>query len=257
MSNCRQCGHPTCLAFGAAVVSSGLDLRLCPFIDLSGLDLGQIVDTADPAVNRQAKELAFIAALKEKIKPFDLAALAPQLGASVRPEAPDTLFFRYLGQDIRLSKTTLLIDNGEPIDPRDQILLYNYIYGRGQHPPANDWVGMESLPNSISKTKTLATYCENRLARLFAALPVARVVTALQALGGTAADRPGASLAAIVPALPMVPQFVLFWAEAPEDGFAAQVKVLFDRHVLAYLDLESLVFSAERLADRLDFHLRD
>jgi hypothetical protein len=29
------------------------------------------------------------------------------------------------------------------------------------------------------------------------------------------------------------------------------VKVLFDRRVLDFLDLESLVFSAERLADRL------
>ena len=49
----------------------------------------------------------------------------------------------------------------------------------------------------------------------------------------------------------MVPHYLLFWDEEPADGFAARTKLLFDRHVLDFLDLESLVFSAERLADRL------
>jgi hypothetical protein len=49
----------------------------------------------------------------------------------------------------------------------------------------------------------------------------------------------------------MVPQYLLFWEEEPEDGFEPKVKVLFDHHVLDFLDLESLVFSAERFAERL------
>ncbi|MCI5159325.1 MAG: DUF3786 domain-containing protein, partial [Candidatus Electrothrix sp. AUS1_2] len=36
-----------------------------------------------------------------------------------------------------------------------------------------------------------------------------------------------------------------------EDGFDARVKILFDQHVMDFLDLESLVFAAERMADRL------
>jgi len=55
----------------------------------------------------------------------------------------------------------------------------------------------------------------------------------------------------LVPVLPMVPQYLLFWEEEPEDGFAPKAKVLFDRHVLDFLDLESLVFSAERYAEKL------
>ena len=50
----------------------------------------------------------------------------------------------------------------------------------------------------------------------------------------------------------MVPQFLLFWDHEPEDGFPARVKLLFDQHVMDYLDLESLFFSAERLADRFE-----
>jgi len=231
------------------VVKTGISLDHCPFIDLAGLDPEQI--TPATPKNQEAADLEFIASLKEKIRPFDLADLAPQLGATSNTEHPDTLFFRYLGQNVTLSKTLLLIDGHEPEDPRDQILLYNYVFSQGNRPPTNDWIGMESLPNSISKIKTLNTYCEIRLAELFAALSVEQVWSAFQSLGGTAAANHNATLGAVIPVLPMIPQSVLFWEAAPEDNFTAQVKVLFDRHVLSYLDLESLIFSAERLADRL------
>ena len=48
-----------------------------------------------------------------------------------------------------------------------------------------------------------------------------------------------------------MPQFLLFWDEEPEDGFAAKAKVLFDQHVLDFLDIESLIFTAERMAERI------
>ena len=37
-TNCGECGHPTCLAFAAAVSRAGLDINLCPYIDLQGLE---------------------------------------------------------------------------------------------------------------------------------------------------------------------------------------------------------------------------
>ena len=55
----------------------------------------------------------------------------------------------------------------------------------------------------------------------------------------------------VVPVLPMVPQYLLFWEEDAEVGIEAKAKVLFDHSVLDFLDLESLVFSAERFAERL------
>jgi len=253
LTNCGQCGHPTCLAFGAAVVKTGINLGLCPFIDLAGLDLLPVATTTPQ--KQPATDLEFITSLKEKISPFILSDLAPQLGATVKAEFPGTLLFGYLGQKVSLSKSLLLIDGQEPEDPRDQILLYNYVFSQGNRPPANDWIGMESLPNSISKIKTLDTYCETRLANLFANLPAEQVWSAINTLGGKAAANHSASIGAIVPVLPMIPQCVLFWEASPEDNFTARVKVLFDRHVLAYLDLESLVFSSERLADRMDLLL--
>lgn len=248
LTNCGQCGHPTCLAFGAAVIKTGIALERCPFINLSGLDRDL---TTPPLQDQEARDLAFISSLKEKIALFDLEQLAPQLGATATAGEPQIISFRYLGQEVTLSKNTLLIDDQVPEDPRDQILLYNYVHSRGNQPPTNDWIGMESLPNSISKIKTLATYGEERLAQLFTDQPVTRIWPAIRAVDGVATENQGASLAVIIPVLPMIPQCLLFWEESAEDHFSARVKILFDRHCLSYLDLESLVFSAERLADRL------
>lgn len=58
----------------------------------------------------------------------------------------------------------LTLAGGPPDDPRDQILLYNYVAFGGGVAPSETWIGMESLPNSISKISTLSTYCEQKLA---------------------------------------------------------------------------------------------
>ena len=48
-----------------------------------------------------------------------------------------------------------------------------------------------------------------------------------------------------------MPLSLLFWDEEQEEGFPAKVKVLFDENVMSFLDLESLVFATERMAERL------
>ena len=75
-------------------------------------------------------------------------------------------------------------------------------------------------------------------------------MTACHQLGGVAQPTPSATLGCIITVLPRIPQYVVYWEEEPEDGFPAKVKVLFDRQVMNFLDLESLIFSAERMADR-------
>ncbi len=144
------------------------------------------------------------------------------------------------------------MDGQVPDDPRDQILLYNYIHSRGGRQPANNWIGMESLPNSISKIKTLKIYCEERLAQLFTNLTTTAISELCHRIGGRKpSDADPSSLTMDIPVLPMLPQRIIYWQAEPEDGFAAQVKILYDHNVMDFLDLESLVFSSERLADRL------
>jgi hypothetical protein len=248
-SNCGRCGYPTCLAFAAAVAKTGKDPHCCADMELSGLDLGKgpTGGARDPA---REHDLALIVHLQSKLALLDFSAIAAPLGARWDRSHPDSLYLSYLGREIEVSRKGVLIDGVTPADLRDQILLYNYVHSGGGRTPARNWIGLESLPNSISKTRTLSVYGEEPLARLFT-VRRAEIDSLLRKVGGVSALESSASAAYVVPVLPMVPQFVLFWDEEPEEGFSARVKILFDRFVLDFLDLESLVFSAERLAERL------
>ena len=240
-NNCGACGFPTCMAFAVAVAKTGADPGRCPDLDLTGLSVSAPqAKTIDDLA--RLRDLTLIHHLRTKISPLDFAALAGPLGARWSENDPDTLSFPYLGRAVRFSKNTILLAGAEPEDPRDQILLCNYVASGGGRRPANDWLGLESLPNSISKVKTLDTYCEKRLAELFSGQKADRILGLCRKLGGIADPDAAASLGVVIPVLPMVPQYLLFWKEEPEDGFASQAKLLFDRHVLDFLDLESLVF---------------
>jgi hypothetical protein len=86
---------------------------------------------------------------------------------------------------------------------------------------------------------------------LFSENSTLKITDVCRRVGGTVDRHSSASQGMIIPVLPMVPQHLLFWAAEPEEGFSAGVKMLFDQNVLDFIDLESLVFSAERLADRM------
>jgi len=250
-SNCRQCGYQTCLAFAAAVSKSGENPQRCPFIETTDLQIAAAKPMPLDKIPQQ-RELELIEHLKGKISDLNLAGLAGPLGAkSVESAGEPSLSFRYLGQEVLLSKTGVLLDASAPGDHRDQILLYNYVHSRGSDPPTLDWIGLESLPNSLSKVKTLSTYCEERLAKLISSASPEQLAEILTNLDGKKTSGVSATLSAVIPVLPFVPQLLLFWAAEPEDGFPAKAKILFDRGVLHFLDIESLVFSAERLADRI------
>ncbi len=244
-TNCGKCGYPACLAFAANVAKSGEDPHKCPYIDLtdfkfspdSGTDLKQLGNEHD---------LKLIRYLKDKIRPLDFSSLTIPLQATC---ANDCLHFSYLGQQVMVSKSTLLINDKEPEDPRDQILIYNYIHFGGGKTPATDWIGLESVPNAISKIRTLATYCEEKLATFFTAKTKDDISKFCKIVDGTVTTEGSADIVALVPVLPQIPQQILFWDEDQDDGFAAKVKVLYPANVMDYLDIESLVFSSERLAE--------
>jgi len=248
-TNCGACGHPTCLAFGAAVAKTGEDPTRCPHLDLTGLELGAREAGSMEDLARE-RDLALVAHLKSKVAALDFGALAEPLGAGWNVAEPDVLTFAYLGRAVRLAKSGILMAGAEPEDPRDQILLYNYVSMAGGRAPDNTWVGLESLPNTISKVRTLATYSEAPLARLFADLDSETIRRLGHEIGAIAGPGTSGEVELIVPVLPMLPQYVIFWPAEPADGFAAKVKVLFDHHVLDFLDVESLIFTAERMAER-------
>jgi hypothetical protein len=254
-SNCGECGYPACLAFAVAVTKGGVSPELCPYIQ--GELPADLVPAKDDAgldtVGRgqEERDMVLVAHLKSKVKDLDFKALALRLGAGWSAEQPDVLEFSYLGRPAVLGRDHVALAGEELVDPRDQILLYNYVAFGGGRVPDNTWVGMESLPNSISKIRTLATYCELRLAKRFSGRADKLSALAGKTGGVSGPDDQSADVGMIIPVMPHVPLYLLFWDEEPEDGFEARVKVLFDHNVMDFLDLESLVFASERMADRL------
>lgn len=254
-TNCGDCGQPTCLAFAVAVTKGGADPSLCPHLAPTGLDGAQLQapgeGLAQVARGQEERDMALVAHLKTKIHGLDYPAIAPRLGAEFIPGPPAALHFRYLGRRVVLSSEEARLEGGQLIDPRDQILLYNYVASGGGQEPRGIWVGMESLPNSIAKVRTLAAYCEQPLASRFRgrSAALARICGMIGAMPGP--EDQSADLGLILPVLPFLPLYLLFWDEEPEEGFASRVKVLFDQRVLDFLDIESLVFATERMAERV------
>ncbi len=249
-TNCGQCGYPACLAFAANVARSGENPAKCPYLDTTALSYDRSEKVGLEELGKK-HDLELINNLKEKISRLDLSSLAEKLGASIPPAQADSLNFRYLGHDVLLNHDHILIDNREPDDPRDQILLYNYVHSGGGAPLENIWTGLESLPNSISKVRTLAVYCEEKLARHFSDLNHLTITNQAALVDGEACLAESADISLHIKVLPKIHQKILFWEEDKEEGFGARVKILYDAGVLNYLDLESLVFSSERMAEKL------
>lgn len=244
-TNCGECGFPACLAFAANVAKSGADPTLCPYIDLEGFEIATDSGTELKQLGRE-HDLALIAHLKDKIHDLDFAELAAPIQANC---LDNTLQFPFLGQQVVVSKTSLLINGIAPEDPRDQILIYNYIHFGGGKQVDSDFIGLESVPNSISKIRTLATYCEQKLADLFSSMDASHIEQLCQAVEGTIETGGSADVICHIPVLPCIPQQILFWDEDLDDGFEAKVKVLYPANVMDYLDIESLIFTSERMAE--------
>jgi hypothetical protein len=257
-TNCGECGYAACLAFAAAVTKGGENPGKCPYVDAQGLgDEFVAAERGTGGLSGVAglldeKDLALVTHLKAKIRAIDFAIVASRLGFVWSGTGTNRLSFRYLGRDVSLSMEGILFDGQEVEDPRDQILLYNYVYYGGGEPSSGEWVGMESLPNSISKVRTLRVYCEERIASHFCGRKelLRKCADKIDAVFENAPAQ-GCSVAFQVAVLPRLLLLLLFWDEEPEDGFPPRVKVLYDKKVLGMLDIESLVFASERMAERL------
>jgi hypothetical protein len=253
-TNCGDCGQQTCLAFATQVIKEGEDLNKCPHLDGAQTALGQAVRAQqESGVGRRRESIAIsLEVLQEKVAPLDFAALAPGLGATYGEETGRPyLSLAYFGFCLQVFKDEIRYPPGALADPWDAILLYNYIASEGQTPVTGKWIAYNSLPNSVSKSKTLARL-ERQLAEHIAG-KAAQLKERVKDLGGetVAVGGEDADVQAVFLPLPRVPVLLLFWDAEAEEGFAAQARFLFDASVTNYLDLEAMLFLVEHLMDRL------
>ena len=256
MTNCGECGYATCMAFASHVVKKKESLALCPHLSHEVYDDLNREITAQHEKNLHVAPDRFKTAkefVTGKIKGYDFAELAPYLGGEyIKRNGKDTMVLSYLGRRYAVSKEeATALDEQHEQDVWDTILLYNYIASDCRKSPTGTWVSIDALPGSIPKKPELEETCEKRIAQAFKGQKE-RLRAACEALGGTPADMEGsADVAMVLHPLPKIPYLLLFWDEEEEEGFEARAKVLFDETILCFLDIESAVFLAEKMASRL------
>lgn len=253
-TNCGKCGRNTCLAFATLVVSGQEDIAACPCLDEVRVqplrDRLQEQLRSGIGVSREGfeKTMEF---LREEMEKCDFGVVAESLGAKIEESAGrSALVFPYFSELILVTKSDIEKVSGGELSPWEKIFIFNYVIG-GATEPSGVWVGMESLPNSVSKIKSLKAHCEEPLSSLYSG----KVHSLSQAVSPWGREVPlkdgGVDFAAEFPVFPKLAIRILFWDEVRDEGYPCRVKFLFDSRVLQVLDIESLLFACEQITDRL------
>ncbi len=240
-TNCGECGEPSCLAFAVALLAGKKSPQACPYLEPQKLPAQE--EIAPSSELDQAWRI--LEEVKQKVANLDFESLAPGLGIEYKE---GRLLIPYLDGLVELTPEAARRTDGLELDPRDQILLYNYVRFRGHRPLSGEFVGLETFPNSVSKVATLRRYAEEKMARALSE-NFRPLLAALEAFR-TRRFSGEADLAFEVWVLPRMPLRVHFWHGDPEEGLSPEAKVLYDFRATEYLDLESLVFCAERFTER-------
>ncbi len=253
-TNCGECGQKSCLAFATLVVTGREEISACPFLDLEKakplLERLETQQASGVGVSREGfeKTMGFLSAEIEKC---DFALKAKSIGAEVKVgEGGVGLILPYFHEVVLVSKSDMENLSGGVLSAWEKILIFNYVLGGGTD-PSGMWVGMESLPNSVSKIKSLKAHCEEVLSRFFSGR-IEAFSKAVHPWGRKIPlDDQGVDFAAEFAVFPKLSIRLLFWDEVKDEGYECRVKFLFDKRVLEVLDLESLLFACEQITDRL------
>lgn len=132
-TNCGLCGEKSCLLFALKVLSKELLISKCPFLNIENLP--EDISTHTLTFNQLLENLKY---LKEKFRSLkDFSERAVNLGGSLSPEK-NQVILPYLDLKILIecdekgSPQSLENLSKSPLDPRDEILIYNYFLLMGK-----------------------------------------------------------------------------------------------------------------------------
>ncbi len=256
-TNCRDCGHPTCLAFASMVVSEKLPLAKCPHLSPETVARYQPILDAQHAEGRWTKKDMAADALqwaRERSADMRLEDLPGRIGGRLvrTADGQPALELPYFTETVVIRPDGIQKKDGTALNRWEQVFIYNHLAQGGSALPAEDWRGFEQIPNTVSKIKSMQRHVEAPLVarfrgRLQALAEAARSLGARDVTGQVGS----ADAAFQFQPLPRIPLLLLFWDEAPADGLAAGVKLLFDATITEHLDIESILFLSERLRQLL------
>jgi hypothetical protein len=247
-TNCGTCGTPTCFGFAAKVAAGIASITACPNLsesvrqELAADEVGR--KERPGTVYEQALD-----SLRPKVAALDFRRVSEQTGASFA--GADTLEIGFLGEPFIVTKERIADRYGKEPVPFISILIYNHLCMPAPPPPSGEWITFSSVPASHAKDKAWAGHVEEVIAKHFAG-DVAGLRRACERMGGRPVEMKGNHDAAYeFRFFPRYPALLLFYDAVPDEDFPAQVKLLLDRNVDKYLDIESIVVLGEEFAGRM------
>ncbi|MEJ2098295.1 MAG: DUF3786 domain-containing protein [Deltaproteobacteria bacterium] len=241
-SNCRECGHKTCLAFAGAVFTGQRKISDCPKLPkhiirrFSVKEAGNIIEQ-----NRDE----YLADLKKEISRIDLAEAAKRIEARF---ADNKLTLKVLGKDFSVDTNGQLYTDIH-VNPWVAVPFLNYIlHGKGL-PISGNWKSFRELTEGKARYPLFQKRCEAVIKR------VADTYTELfddmvhLFNGRKVAEQFESDISVVLHPLPRLPLMVCYWL--PEDGLDSSLNLFFDETADRNLDIGSIFSLGAGLAQML------
>jgi len=253
-TNCGDCGLASCLAFATHVVKGEISVDKCPHLDPQVRENVRAKVASQLGEGFGLKREDFQIALDylfEELRKLGLDDCARRCGLTVEVRDGERgLILPFLNFKVWVTEHDLrIVDSEVTLDPWEKIFCLNYLI-RKHGKPSGEWVGLESIPGSISKARNIRVYCEQPLGDLISGR-IQEFAERVKSLGAKLIKEESADLCLQFDVFPELSIRILFWDAQPEEGFEARVKFLFDRNVLELIDLESLWFACQKLTNRI------
>ncbi len=247
-TNCGKCGTTSCFGFAAKLATRQAKTDDCPNMTAPAREALR-EDEREITAPRGTVFEQTLAALHPKVAALDFARVAESVGAV--PCGKDCLKISFLNEYYTVTKERILGPTGSEPEPFLSILIYNHLCMPDHPLPSGEWITFASVPASHAKDKAWASHVEEVIAKHFTG-NVDGLKSACKRLGGMETETKGTHDAAFsFRFFPRYPALLLFYDIAPEEDFPAQVKLLLDRYVDKFLDIESIVVLGEEFAGRL------
>ncbi len=246
-TNCGKCGTTSCIGFAAKLATGQAASDDCPNLSAGAREALQIGE--QQTASRGTVFEQTLHALKPKVEALDFADVARWSGAKLCK--PDCLEIAFLNEVYSVTRERILDSAGCEPEPFLSILIYNHLCMPDPPPPSGEWITFASVPASHAKDKAWAGHVENVIAKHFSG-NTAGLKGACERLGGEPATVSGNHDAAYeFRFFPNYPVLLLFYDAVPDEDFPSQVKLLLDRNVDRFLDIESIVVLGEEFAGRM------
>ena len=247
-TNCGKCGTTSCFGFAAKLATHQASPDDCPTMTQGSREVLREADMErHPSPGTVYEQV--LESLRPKIRALDFPKVATLFGAMLN--SPDSLGIIFLNEKYEVTKEKILDASGIEPRPWISILIYNHLCMPDPPAPSGDWITFSSVPASHAKDKAWAGHVEEVIAKHYAG-NVTGLKTACERLGGVQTEVKGNQDAAYEFRLfPHYPVLLLFYDAVPEEDFPSQCKLLLDRNVPYYLDIESIVVLGEEFAGRL------